>query len=54
MKANDQLQKWFVDDDALERAINGEYVDGPIHEYHPLNISYLNVDHVTVASFLLA
>ncbi|KAE9596671.1 hypothetical protein Lal_00007834 [Lupinus albus] len=24
-KANDQLQKWFQDDDALERAINGEW-----------------------------
>ncbi|CAL0314406.1 unnamed protein product [Lupinus luteus] len=24
-KANDQLQKWFKDDDALERAINGEW-----------------------------
>lgn len=26
MKANDQLRRWFEDDDALERAINGEYV----------------------------
>ncbi|RYR28599.1 hypothetical protein Ahy_B01g052743 isoform B [Arachis hypogaea] len=25
-KANDQLRQWFEDDDALERAINGEYV----------------------------
>ncbi|GLT50151.1 hypothetical protein SLA2020_236580 [Shorea laevis] len=24
-KANDQLQRWFEDDDALERAINGEW-----------------------------
>lgn len=26
MKANDQLRRWFEDDDALESAINGEYV----------------------------
>lgn len=26
MKANDQLRSWFEDDEALERAINGEYV----------------------------
>jgi len=26
MKANDQLRQWFEDDEALERAINGEYV----------------------------
>lgn len=25
-KANDQLPKWFQDDDALERAINGEWI----------------------------
>ncbi|KAK7307628.1 hypothetical protein VNO77_40865 [Canavalia gladiata] len=25
-KANDQLQRWFQDDDALERAINGEWI----------------------------
>ena len=30
MKANDQLHRWFEDNDALERAINGEYVYGPI------------------------
>ncbi|MCI53999.1 hypothetical protein A2U01_0075246, partial [Trifolium medium] len=24
--ANGQLRRWFEDDDALERAINGEYV----------------------------
>lgn len=24
MKADDQLRKWFEDDDALERAIDGE------------------------------
>jgi hypothetical protein len=26
MQANGQLRTWFEDDDALERAINGEYV----------------------------
>lgn len=26
MKANDKLRRWFEDDEALERAINGEYV----------------------------
>lgn len=26
MQANGQLRKWFEDDDALESAINGEYV----------------------------
>uniref|UniRef100_A0A803KXX5 Zeaxanthin epoxidase, chloroplastic n=1 Tax=Chenopodium quinoa TaxID=63459 RepID=A0A803KXX5_CHEQI len=25
-KANDQLQRWFEDDDALERALNGEWI----------------------------
>ncbi|XP_057743140.1 uncharacterized protein LOC130961331 isoform X2 [Arachis stenosperma] len=25
-KANDQLRQWFEDDDALERAINGEWI----------------------------
>ena len=25
-QANDQLRRWFVDDDALERSLNGEYV----------------------------
>ncbi|KAK3412137.1 hypothetical protein EUGRSUZ_I00922 [Eucalyptus grandis] len=28
-KANDQLRRWFEDDDALERAMNGEYVFEP-------------------------
>jgi hypothetical protein len=26
MQANGKLRTWFEDDDALERAINGEYV----------------------------
>ena len=26
MKANDMLQRWFEDDDAMERALSGEYV----------------------------
>jgi len=30
MQANGQLRQWFEDDDALERAINGEYVSGQI------------------------
>jgi len=30
MKANDQLRRWFEDDEALERAINGEYVSDQI------------------------
>lgn len=25
MKANSQLQRWFEDDDAMERALNAEY-----------------------------
>lgn len=25
MKANDMLQRWFEDDDAMERALSGEY-----------------------------
>ncbi|CAH9145535.1 unnamed protein product [Cuscuta epithymum] len=29
-KANDQLRKWFEDNDALERAMNGEWVLTPI------------------------
>ncbi|XP_061342071.1 zeaxanthin epoxidase, chloroplastic-like isoform X2 [Gastrolobium bilobum] len=28
-KANDQLHRWFEDDDALERAINGEWILSP-------------------------
>ncbi|XP_020217661.1 zeaxanthin epoxidase, chloroplastic [Cajanus cajan] len=28
-KANNQLQRWFEDDDALERAINGEWILSP-------------------------
>lgn len=26
LKENDQLHRWFEDDDALEQAISGEYV----------------------------
>ncbi|XP_031116309.1 zeaxanthin epoxidase, chloroplastic [Ipomoea triloba] len=29
-KANDQLRKWFDDDDALERAMNGEWLLSPL------------------------
>nr|GMD55264.1 zeaxanthin epoxidase, chloroplastic [Ipomoea batatas] len=29
MKANDQLRRWFDDDDALERAMNGDSVPHP-------------------------
>lgn len=37
VKANDQLRQWFEDDDALERATNGEYVHEPsIYECHIL------------------
>jgi len=44
MKANDQLQTWFEDNDALERAINGEYVHAcaNMNEYYP----YDNVFHI--------
>ncbi|KAL3525690.1 hypothetical protein ACH5RR_014062 [Cinchona calisaya] len=34
-KASDQLQKWFEDDDALERALNGEWFLFPIGQVNP-------------------
>lgn len=35
VKANDQLRRWFEDDDALERVVNGECVHQPsIYEHH--------------------
>lgn len=43
VKANDQLRRWFSDDEALERAISGEYVQSPsIYEFHSL--TYLLLD----------
>lgn len=40
VKANDQLRRWFEDDDALERVVNGECVHQPsIYEHHFLGSS---------------
>lgn len=42
-KANDQLQRWFEDDDALERAINAEWFLLPVGDEaaasHPIQLS---------------
>lgn len=51
MKANDQLPKWFQDDDALERAINGEYVFGPL--YNLLHIPNCTFWYMLCLFFLL-
>lgn len=47
MKANDQLRTWFEDDDALERAMNGESV------YDPWAYSYCHSWHNPLGSRLL-
>jgi len=54
MKANDQLRQWFEDDEALERAINGEYVfDQICMSIIPYIFLTTNVDHITFCPSLL-
>jgi len=48
MKANDQLRRWFEDDEALERAINGEYVfDQICMSIIPCIFLTTDIDHIT-------
>lgn len=43
MKANSQLQRWFEDDDAMERALNAEY-DVPFRKscFNPFHVILTN------------